>query len=273
MAIYERDAKTVTCVECPAAPPYAAPELGSPSEEGTPAAANDVSPEPKAELTEVLAGTAGASAKREYERRRDRRDTRIREEHPLLGKLILAVTDDPQSTRAWAVGARGEEVLGERLDKLSFSHPGVLVLHDRRIPRTAANIDHIVVSPSGVFVIDAKRYQGRPRLQVEGGLIRPRIEKLMVGPRNRTKQVDGVKKQADHVRSALHDAGLEQISVNGMLCFIEADWPVFGGAFTVDGIRVLWPKKAVEHLLVPGPMDEETAQHIHRTLASSFPPA
>ncbi|MCY7288237.1 MAG: NERD domain-containing protein [Cryobacterium sp.] len=106
------------------------------------------SPEP----VETFAGTAGASAKREYERRKDKRETQIREAHPHLGALILAVSDDPQSTRAWAVGARGEEVLGQRLDKIAG--PGVHVLHDRRIPGTRVNIDHIVVGPTGVLVID-----------------------------------------------------------------------------------------------------------------------
>ena len=34
----------------------------------------------------------------------------------VLGRVVLAVTDDPQSTRAWAIGARGEEKLAEALD-------------------------------------------------------------------------------------------------------------------------------------------------------------
>jgi len=40
-----------------------------------------------------------------------------------------------------------------------------------------ANIDHIVVCPSGVVVIDAKRYRGRPSLQTQGGFFSPRVEK------------------------------------------------------------------------------------------------
>jgi Nuclease-related domain len=34
-------------------------------------------------------------------------------------------------------------------------------LHDRRVSGTRANIDHFVIGPAGVFVIDAKRHQGR----------------------------------------------------------------------------------------------------------------
>ncbi len=147
------------------------------------------------------------------------------------------------------------------------------VLHDRRIPRTRTNIDHIVVGPSGVFVIDAKKYQGRPSLRVEGGLIRARIETLVVGSRDCTTEVDGVHKQVDLVRSALEFADLGGIPVKGMLCFVEADWPLIGGDFTIAGLRVLWPKKAASYIVQPGSVDAATAEHIHRTLASSFPSA
>jgi hypothetical protein len=33
-------------------------------------------------------------------------------------------------------------------------------VHDRRVPGCKAIIDHIAVSPGGVYVIDAKKYTG-----------------------------------------------------------------------------------------------------------------
>ena len=101
---------------------------------------------------------------------------------------------------------RGEQVVGARLDRLTGD--GLAVLHDRRIPRNRANIDHVVVSRAGVFVVDAKKYKGRPALRVEGGLFRPRAETLVVGGRNCSKLVDGVLKQVDLVRAALDDPAL-----------------------------------------------------------------
>jgi hypothetical protein len=35
----------------------------------------------------------------------------------------------------------------------------VAVLHDRRIPGSRANIDHIAIAATGVWVIDSKRYK------------------------------------------------------------------------------------------------------------------
>lgn len=162
---------------------------------------------------EVDEGTAGASARLEYERRRGNREQRIRTKHPKLGGLILALSDEPQSTRAWERGAIGEEMLATRLKDLSAP---ARVLHDRRIPGTRANIDHIAIAPSGVWVIDAKRYKGkRPALQVDGGIIRPRVESLRIGGRDGTKLVNGVRKQVALMSSALNDSS---IPVHGVLC-------------------------------------------------------
>ena len=59
--------------------------------------------------------------------------------------LILAVSDDPQPTRAWDTGAIGDERLGARLNELAGDE--LRVLHDRKIPGSSANIDHLAVTP------------------------------------------------------------------------------------------------------------------------------
>ena len=219
----------------------------------------------------VEPGVAGASARRENGRRRNARESRIREAHPKIGGFILAVTDDPQSTRAWATGAQGEERVGALLDSIASST--IRVLHDRRIPGSRANIDHIVVCASGVWVIDAKKYQGRPERRVEGGLLSAREEKLVVGGRNHTKLVDGVHKQIDHVVDALDVPGLDRMPVRGMLCFVGADWPLFGGSFVVDEIQVLWPGRMQKLVAQSGELNEGDIDRAYRALASTFLPA
>lgn len=157
---------------------------------------------PAPEQPDPSAGVAGASALREFQRRKQRREEGIRAAHPRLATMILSLADEPQSTRAWQTGAVGEQRLGRRLDFLVGD--GVLVLHDRRVPGTRANIDHIAVGPAGVFVLDAKRYKGRrPDRQVSGGMFRPRVERLVVGGRDRTNLRDGIGRQVDQVRTAL----------------------------------------------------------------------
>ncbi|WP_204164569.1 nuclease-related domain-containing protein [Nocardioides daejeonensis] len=242
-AVYERSTKTVRCLTCPAS--------------------NGVTPPASAEAATIDPGVPGGSARREYERRQAKREERIRTKHPRLGGLILALSDDPQSTKAWDTGALGEERLGARLTELS--NENLRVLHDRRIPGTKANIDHLAVTPTGVYVIDAKRYRGRPHLKVEGGLLRPRTEKLMVGTRDRTKLVDGVLKQVDLVRRIVGD----DVPVTGVLCFIEADWPLLGGAFTTRDVDVLWPKRLYPRLAADGAYGGVIAS-VHQALGTAL---
>ena len=227
-AIYERTSKSTRCVECPASPITApvdsvgAGPVELPSDEPAP-------------------GVAGGSARREYERRKAKDEERLRAKWGRFGGIAVALSDERQSTAAWEKGAVGEERLGARLDALASAD--VAVLHDRRIPNSKANIDHIVITPAGVWVIDAKRYRGRPELRVEGGLLRPRVETLLVGRRDCTDLVNGVLKQVELVREVA-----EGVPITGVLCFVEADWPLIGGAFTTRGVFVLWPKRLVSLL-------------------------
>ena len=196
---------------------------------------------------------------------RPRVKERIRAKHPKLGGLILAVSDDPQSTTAWNTGALGEEKLGGGLDRLASET--VRLLHDRRMPRSRANIDHLAVTPTGVYVIDAKKYRGRPHLKIDGGLFRPRVERLLVGSRDCTKLVDGVLKQVDVVRGLLEPG----VPVHGVLCFVEADWPLLGGNFTIREVHALWPKKLYRKLQAEGPLTADIIAEIHGTLARALP--
>jgi hypothetical protein len=182
-------------------------------------------------------GVAGASARREYERRQVRDEARTREKWGRLGGLAVALSDERQPTGAWRSGAAGELRVAKELEKIASS--GIRVLHDRRIPGSRANIDHIVVTAGAIWVIDAKRYNNqRPELRIEGGILRPRVEKLIVGRRDHTKLIDGVLGQIDQVRSRIADA-----PVRGALCFVDADWPLFGGSFTTRDVTVVWPGK------------------------------
>lgn len=262
-AIFERTTKTVRCVGCgpTAAGPVAAadsvvvvddPPAGEVPDPG-------IAPEP------ATAGVAGSSARREYERRRANDEARLRQKWGKLGGIAVALSDEKQTTKAWAVGAVGEERLGTRLDGLASATIGVL--HDRRIPRSKANIDHIVVTGAGIWVIDAKRYKGRPELKVEGGILRPRVEKLMVGRRDSTSVVDGVLKQMDLVRQVVGD-----VPITGVLCFVEADWPLIGGSFVTRGVHVLWPSR-LGKLLVESAGEVIDVSAMREALAAHFTPA
>ena len=248
-AIYESETKTLICLECLQGAMESAPDLESPSDGSSP----------------TESGVAGSSARREYERRKANDEENLRKKWGPIGVIAVALSDERQSTKSWERGAIGEERLGARLDSLATD--GIAVLHDRRIPGSKANIDHIAITTAGIWVIDAKRYKGRPELKIEGGILRPRTEKLLVGGRDCTKLIDGALKQVDTVRNLVRDA-----PVTGALCFVEADWPLIGGSLSTQGVHVLWPKRLTE-LLVQETTGEIDVPAMHKLVASRFEPA
>jgi len=65
-----------------------------------------------------------------------------------------------RSAEMYERGGDGERVVGAILDQLR--QEGWAVFHDVRWPgRPRANLDHVIVGPPGVFVIDAKNWSGR----------------------------------------------------------------------------------------------------------------
>ena len=215
--------------------------------------------------TERPLPSAGASARAEHERRRAKDEAATRAAWGKLGGIAVALTPERSSTRVWATGAIGEEIVGVKLDAIASDQ--IRVLHDRRIPKSRANIDHIVVTPGGVWVIDTKRYvDKRIEKRVEGGLFSPRVEKLWVRG-DRTSLVTGIAKQV-----ALVEAAVPGVPVRGVLCFVDGDWAWFADPFTVSEVLVLWPKKLVQLLSKDQSGDVDVAA-VHDTLARTFRPS
>lgn len=210
-------------------------------------------------------GTPGASARREYERRRVADEQRSRNRWGRLGSIAIGLSEPRGSTTAWKRGAVGEERLGARLSRLTGDK--VAVLHDRRIPGGRTNIDHLVITTKRIWVIDAKRYTGRPERRAQGGLSRPRTERLFIAGRDRSQLVDGLLAQLMRVKQAVGE-----LPVSGALCFIDADWPLFETAFKLRDVYATSPRRLTKLITgdAAGSLDPtRTAAY----LAHVFPPA
>lgn len=114
-------------------------------------------------------------------------------------------------------GQVGEEATAAVLAQLP---PGDwAVLHDLHWPgRTFANVDHVVIGPSGVFVIDSKNWSGE---------VRVRDDVLRQNGRKRETAVAGAAEAALAVSSLTQFVTPQQ--VHPVLCFVR-DEPVTGWA-------------------------------------------
>ncbi|WP_408665822.1 nuclease-related domain-containing protein [Jatrophihabitans sp.] len=220
--------------------------------------------EPAVEL-----GIAGGSAQQEFDRRHAKREERVRSAHPRLGGLILALSDDPQSTTAWKSGAVGERKLGAKLTSLGDT---VIALHDRQVPKSRANLDHLVVGPAGVYVIDAKRYKNaKIAVRRSGGFLTPTRTQLMVSGRDKTKLVDAMTWQVAAVRAALAASPeFADAPITAALCFIDAEFPFFG-TIEIGDVRVRGLGGTAKLVSAAGPFDAATRDRLARRLASELP--
>jgi hypothetical protein len=208
-------------------------------------------------------GTAGASARREHDRRKQRREEAVRRRHPHIGGLFLAFGDKPE--RRWAHGAGGEELVAEALDKRLATD--VAVLHDRGMPRSRANIDHLAVAPSGVWVVDTKRYKGK--IKVAKPLFG--TAKLEIDGRDRTKLVDGLAKQVDAVAAAVAELA-PGTPVHGAFCFVEGELPLLGTP-EIRGFPLVHRRLLAKRLNATGPLTAGAIAALATALADRFPPA
>ncbi|MGZ6930932.1 MAG: nuclease-related domain-containing protein [Acidimicrobiia bacterium] len=207
------------------------------------------------------AATPGASAARIAQKKTERREQSVRERHPHIGGLLLAFQDAPQPEKAWVSGAIGERVVGNTLDSLAARN-SLLVLHDRRFPGSRANIDHIAVAPSGIWVIDAKRYQG----QLIDTRVRRMHSTLMVGGRPKPQLAEGVIRQARAVKDTVDGV----CDVYAVLCFVDAQWPFLGTSFIVHNVRVCPPSRLGKLLGARGPVTEDGIADLGRTLSRNL---
>jgi hypothetical protein len=71
-----------------------------------------------------------------------------------------------EQARSWQRGAHGERHTARLLDLLT--RHGYVVFHDLAVPNSPANVDHLVIGPSGVFVIDSKQWTGSVHQGADG---------------------------------------------------------------------------------------------------------
>ncbi len=195
----------------------------------------------------------------------------MREAHPHVGGLLLRLQAPPQSEKAWEAGAAGEEEVAAHL---AADCPDVIVLHDRRMPGSRANIDHIAVAPSGVFVIDAKRYKGK--IEVRKPFFGDAV--LVINGRKRTKLVEGIHRQVIAVKAAL--AIVEQdVPVHGCFCFLNPAGRSGGSGLplvrtlSIAGFPLYYPRRLSKRLNRSGPLDTEKISVLAEALVELFPRA
>lgn len=127
--------------------------------------------------------------------------------------------------RSFLKGAEGEEKVAR---VLSFLPSGHTVFNDLYLDDTASSFDHIVVGPSGVFVIETKNWNGE--ITFENGQV------LYNGKRPGRPPIKQVKEAVADLLLHLEAAQCPEVPVVPVLCFVN-NRPR-GGLTNIGGVRI-----------------------------------
>jgi hypothetical protein len=160
----------------------------------------------------------------------------------MVAAWVLRFQPSPDAS-AWKRGATGERRTARLLDPLA--RHGWAVLHDLAIPHSQANLDHLVIGPGGVFVIDSKQYRGRLRLDPTG--------RLWYGRHPLAPTLRAVDFEADQAARVLPDPGVAVVpivAVHGA----QVPW----GKVVTDGVPVVAARRLPSMLRsLPAVLDPE----------------
>lgn len=151
----------------------------------------------------------------------------------LVAIIAFAVALGPGRRRinAFFSGARGEEVVGAALARLPA---GFEIFHGVNLGsadagmRRGSDIDHVVIGPSGAWVVETKAWNGE--VTVSGGRI------LADGVAPSRPPVEQARKAAAQLAAWMRSNGLPDIPVRAAVCFAGAGGS--GLRLALDGVEI-----------------------------------
>jgi len=164
----------------------------------------------------------------------------------------------------WEAGVVGERRVAAALEPLAGEH--CRLLHDRLLHpgRSRVNLDHIVISVAGTYLIDAKNFSGE--VTVQQGSLRQRISGG--SSRRLDDKLDKVRRMAEQMESST------SCVVDPVLCLAGEGSAAFGAPVVVRGVFVVPVEQLAQWLLsrprTPAPVD---LRSLAVRLAASFPSA
>ncbi|WP_426997665.1 nuclease-related domain-containing protein [Pseudarthrobacter sp. N5] len=173
-----------------------------------------------------------------------------------VARLKRQLDHAERAADSWGAGAAGERLVADRLSQLIPK--GWFLLHDVHWPgRPLANLDHVLVGPGGVVVVDTKNWTGA--VEVSAGVLRQ-------NGRGRHQSVEGALGQAAAVAAIL--AVPHRQFVQAVICL--AGHPETFGR-TADGVTIVGLNTVVSTLAaLPDVLDQQTVMGLYSHLGQQL---
>lgn len=229
-----------------------------------PAATN----KPAADLPsrDVEIARAGASLRREAERRSAAARAAVLARHPILWRLLTPGAAG-RAAAAFDLGATGEQRAVARIAAALGDRVPILTNRGLGAGFRRGDLDLLVITTAAVWILDVKHYPGADIA------VHRRRGTLTVRGTDRGTFLIGLGRQAAAVRQALADGPVPELPVRTALCFVGASLPLLSRR-SVAGVSVWTPRQAVRGLRRSrGPLTGEQVEAVHRHLHRTLPPA
>jgi len=194
---------------------------------------------------------------------------------PVAGSSALRL-DARRRGDNYLKGAHGEYLMGEYLaNELAAS---ARVLTDRHVPGDSeANIDHVVVASSGVWIIDSKKWKGEIHYRSPKFPSTDPRRYLYVGGVDRTPQIAKIYRLVIPVARVIGD---RSVNVHPAMVFIEAVWGIpesvhfkrGKGPYLHEGVFLSGGHSIITKINEPGPLSLENVDALYRKLDKAMPP-
>ncbi|MFJ5176691.1 nuclease-related domain-containing protein [Streptomyces griseoviridis] len=172
-----------------------------------------------------------------------------------IATALRIPTQREREAARWDAGAEGERRTAARLRALEGAD--WTVLHDRALPGSRANLDHVVISPGRhpvVLLLDSKRWSTRHRLASDG-------HRLWHGEQDVTDRLHGLHHETRRLTDILGGPVVPVVVMDG---------PTINRPLDVDGITIVpaWSLvselPAIVHQTPPHPHEARTAARARR---------
>ena len=173
-------------------------------------------------------------------------------------------------------GAQGEYLMGGYL-AVELT-PGSRVLTDRKVPGDSdANVDHLVVASSGIWIIDSKKWTGEIRYRSPGFPSTDPNRYLTVGGVDRTSAIAKIYRLVIPVAKIVED---RTVPIQPAIAFIEATWGLREGLhfqrgkgpYRHEGVLLAGGHGIIKKINEQGPLSSESVDQLWRKLDRALPP-
>lgn len=163
----------------------------------------------------------------------------------------------------WAKGAAGERKTARLLRPLQ--RRGYTVLHDRSLPTGNANLDHLLIGPAGVIVVDSKNWSKKR-------IVKGRGRRVRVGRTWGSTIVKSTIYETGVVAGVLETATGRPVPVAAVLAVHGAKLPPWR-TLSIDGVLLL-PARQVRHWIkrLPGQLAPSDVAELTAICERMFPP-